>query len=121
MASCLIKKPFIVRPWSKNISYEKESLKTILVWMRFPELGMHYRGERSVRKIAGMLGKVIRNDNATLNKDRVQLARILVEINMKGEFYDTLTFTNEDEDLIRVIVEYDSKSTVCVKCKQYGH
>lgn len=79
------KKPFVVRPWSKNMSYKKENLDTILVWVRFPGLAMHYWGERSLRMIASMLGKVIRVDNATLNKDRMQYARVLVEMNMKGQ------------------------------------
>ena len=64
---------------------KKENLNSILVWVRFPGLGMHYWGECSLRMIASMLGKVIRVNNATLNKDRMQYARILVEMNMKGE------------------------------------
>lgn len=26
------KKPFVVRPWTKNMSYEKESLTSIPIW-----------------------------------------------------------------------------------------
>ena len=36
------KKPFIVKLWTKNASYEKESVTTIPVWVRFPGLSMHY-------------------------------------------------------------------------------
>lgn len=101
------KKPFVVRPWSKNMSYEKETFDTIPVWVRFPSLAMHYWGERSLRMIASMLGKVIRIDNATLNEDRMQYARVLVEMNMTGTFYDTLAFTNEHDELVRVKVDHD--------------
>ena len=34
------KKPFIVKPWFKNVSYEKESITTIPIWVRFPGLSM---------------------------------------------------------------------------------
>ena len=102
------------------MSYEKKNLSTIPIWVRFPGLGMHYWGENRLLLIASMLGKVIRVENATLNKDRMQYARILVEMNMEGEFYDLIAFMNEDDELVIVKVEYDWKPTICVKCKQYG-
>lgn len=63
---------------------------------------MHYWGEHYLRLIAGMLGLVIRLDKATLNKDRMQYARVLVESNTIGPFFETTAFTNEDEELVRV-------------------
>lgn len=89
--------------------------------MRFPVLAMHYRGERCLSLIAGMLGRVIRVDNATKNKDRMQYARVLVELSIDGEFYDTVSFTNEDDELMTVTVEYNWKPSKCSKCKQLGH
>lgn len=99
--------PFIVRPLE------------IPVWVKFPGLGVHYWGEQCLRLIAGMLGPVIRLDNATLDKDRMQY--VLMELKTTGPFYDTIAFTNEDDELMRVNVEYDWKPTQCKKCKQLGH
>lgn len=82
---------------------------------------MHYWGERSLGMIASILGNVIRVDNATLNKDKMQYACVLVEMNMKGDFNDTLAFTNEDDELVRVKVDYDWRPTICGICKQLGH
>lgn len=76
------KKSFIVKPWSKNISYEKESITTIPVWVRFPGLSMHYWADKSLKLIVGMLGRVIQIDNATKNKNRMQFARVLVELDV---------------------------------------
>lgn len=36
------KKPFIVKPWYPNISYEKSSLTSILVWVKLPNLDVMY-------------------------------------------------------------------------------
>lgn len=36
------KKSFVVEPWSKNMFYEKESINSIPVWVKFLGLGMHY-------------------------------------------------------------------------------
>ena len=115
------KKPFVVKPCSKNISHEKEHVSTIPVWVRFPKLGMHYRGERCLTLIAGMLGRVIRVDNATKNKDKMLFARVLVELSIDGKFYDTVSCTNEDDELMTVMVEYVRKPSNCSNCKQIGH
>ena len=115
------KKPFVVKSWSNNISYEKEHISTIPIWVRFTKLVIHYRGERCLTLIARMLGSVVRTDNATKNKDRMQFARVLVELSIDGEFYDTISFTNEDDELMTITVEYDWKPSKCSKCKQKGH
>ena len=42
-------------------------------------------------------------------------------MNIKGEFYESPAFTNEDDELVRVKVEYDWKPIICAKCKHHGH
>ena len=71
----LNKKPFIVKSWKVKISLEKEDLATIPIWVHLPALPMEYWGERCIRKIVGLLGNVIKVDNATKNKDRLMYAR----------------------------------------------
>ena len=36
------KKPFIVKAWTKNMSYDKQDLSSIPVWVRFPTLDFSY-------------------------------------------------------------------------------
>lgn len=121
MVYFLIKKPFIVRPWTKNFSYEKECISTVHVWVRFTGLPIHYWGVRCLSRIAGMLGKVIRVDNATLKKDRMHFARVLVELDINGDFHDSISFTNEDDELLSIKVLYDWKPQFCSKCQQLVH
>lgn len=64
---------------------------------------------------------MIRIDNATRNKDRMQFARVLVEMDVNHGFPDMISFTSEDEELINIKVEYDWKPQVCTKCKLLGH
>ncbi|CAO2836386.1 unnamed protein product [Amaranthus hypochondriacus] len=65
-----------------------------------------------------MLGKLIRVENATLNKDHMQFTRVLVEMAIDSAFYETISFTNEDNELIAVQVEYDWKPVRCSVCSQ---
>ena len=68
-----------------------------------------------------MLGKVIQIDNATLNKDRMSFARVLVEIDVKCGLHKSIAFTDEDNELVCVQVTYDWHPVLCAKCKQMGH
>lgn len=54
-----------------------------------------------------MLGRFIRIDNATKNKDRMHSARVLVELDVNKGFHYMISFTNEDDELISIKVQYD--------------
>lgn len=53
------KKSFLVKPWKKNMSYDKNNLSSAPVWVKFPQLDVAYWGESSLRKLGGMLGEVL--------------------------------------------------------------
>ncbi|XP_057530832.1 uncharacterized protein LOC130809184 [Amaranthus tricolor] len=81
------------------MSLEKEALSTIPIWVHLPALPMEYWGERCIRKIAGLLGNVLKIDNATKNKDRLMYARTLVETDIRKGLPDEVFFTNEYDEL----------------------
>lgn len=80
---------------------------------------MHYWGDRSLKLITGMLGRAIRIDNAIKNKDIMQFARVLVELDVNQGFHDLISFTNEDDELVSIKVQYDWKPQVCGKCNRF--
>lgn len=36
------KKPFLVKPWTKHLSYDKNDLSSVPIWIRFPKLDVSY-------------------------------------------------------------------------------
>lgn len=97
---------------------ENENLSTIPIWVQLPGLAMEYWGERCIRKIAWLLGNVLKVDKAAKNKERL---RALVEMDIKNEIPDELFFTNEYDELVKQPVRYDLKPIWCNKCQQIGH
>ena len=75
----------------------------------------------SLRKISGIVGKVIKIDNATQQKSKLRFARDLVEMNTNGEFPEEIHFTNVKEELITQQVIYEWKPILCNKCQKMGH
>ena len=58
-------KPFGIKPWTLKMSTDKDSLSVMPVWIQQPKLKVEYRSKGSFKKIAGIVGKIIKIDNAT--------------------------------------------------------
>ncbi|XP_074277799.1 uncharacterized protein LOC141601417 [Silene latifolia] len=98
-------KPLIVKPWTENIDLLKEDVK----------LG------KCIPKIAGLVGKFIKADNATEEKTRLGFARIMVELKVGQTLPNTVNFLDEHGHVHSINVEYEWKPTICSKCKNIGH
>lgn len=99
------------------MSYSKDSLAHMPIWVRFLSLDFRYWGEKSLTKIASMLGSILKVDGATGNKDRMLYAGVLVEINISKGFHNEFSFENEYSELVTQQVSYDWRPVKCNKCK----
>lgn len=68
------KKPVVVKPWSPDMDMKKEADELIPVWVRFNELDIKYWGQASITKLASIVGKPLKADRATIQKERLTYA-----------------------------------------------
>ncbi|XP_021847985.2 uncharacterized protein [Spinacia oleracea] len=80
-----------------------------------------YWGEKSLFKIAGQVGKAIRVDQATKNRDKLMFAKVLVEENIGQLCPKQIQFVNEKGHVIDQPVEYDWLPVLCSHCRGFGH
>lgn len=99
---------------------EKEELKSIPVWAHL-KIALKYWAEKSLHRIYAQSSDPIKRDEATRNRDKLQFARILIEMNIEGKFPSKIHFRNENEQRIEVIVEYEWTPMKCSVCSAYGH
>ncbi|CAO2826190.1 unnamed protein product [Amaranthus hypochondriacus] len=102
------------------MSTDKNNLSSMPVWIQLPKLKVEYRSESSLRKIARIVGNVIKLDNATRQKARLRFARVLVEVNTNDDFPEEIHFTNVKYELVTKQVVYEWKPILCNKCKKNG-
>ncbi|XP_057250015.1 uncharacterized protein LOC130591113 [Beta vulgaris subsp. vulgaris] len=115
------KKPLIIKAWSPDLDLSKEVIHTVPMWIQLHKLDLKYWGEKSLAKIAGQVGKVLRTDQATSKRERLQFARVMIEAEVNQGFPDQIRFLNEKEVLTSIDVIYEWKPEKCGKCDQYGH
>lgn len=63
----------------------------------------------------------MKRDQATRKREKLQYARILVEVHMNEKFPDKIAFVNEHECNVRVLVVYEWKHVLCENGKGLGH
>lgn len=114
-------KPLITKPWSPDIDVMKEDIKSIPLWIKLPCLDLKYWGVKALTKICSGVGKLVQLDNSTLNKDKLNFARILVETEVDSPLPETVKFVNEKGVVVNQMVEYDWKPVHCNNCKGFGH
>ena len=71
-------KSFVNKPWTPEMSTDKNSQSSMPVWIQLPKLKVEYRNEGSLKKITGILGKIIKINNVTRQKARLRFVRVLV-------------------------------------------
>ncbi|KAK1292578.1 hypothetical protein QJS10_CPB17g00529 [Acorus calamus] len=114
-------RPFVIQKWSRNTKMELERLKSIPIWIKFPNLPLHFWSRTCIGKIASLIGTPLYMDTPTAARSRIAFARVCVEIEAGEELPDEVfvQIRNGDREAIRVT--YDWKPEACKFCNTFGH
>lgn len=63
-------------------------------------LALQYWGQLALTKIVGVIGKPLRTNRATSQKDIFEFARVLVEVSINQDFPNEIMFYNEKGKMI---------------------
>lgn len=94
--------------------------KTLPMWVQL-KLNLRHWEEKSLHKITSRLGDPIKWDEATRNRDKLQYARILVEVKIDQKFPEFIQFWNENGCLTEVLALFEGKPIQCQSCNGFGH
>ena len=84
-------------------------------------LDFKYWTERSLTKLVCTLGKFVKVDAATTMREKLQYARVMIEVKINQEFPDQLSFINENGIEVVIEVSYEWKQKKCLMCNKMGH
>ncbi|XP_062104389.1 uncharacterized protein LOC133815585 [Humulus lupulus] len=113
------KKPLIMKPWNSKEIFCRETLSVVPVWIQLSNLDMKYWGV--MRKILHLIGHMVKQDLATRNRERLEYARVLIEISIGQELPEQVIFDNEYGDPVAVGIYYEWRPILCPNCKKMGH
>lgn len=104
-----------------DMDFQKEEFKTVPIWIHLLALDLKYWGDKFLYKLVVRIGKPLRLDQATLTKERLQYARIMIEVTMSQVFPGNIEFENEKRVIVRKAIVYEWKPIQCFKCHIIGY
>lgn len=114
-------KPMIVKEWNANQGFNLNNIFSVPVWIQLPGLDLKYWGSNSLGRILSAIGRPRAMDQMTLKKQRLQFARVLIDMEIQPNPPEIIQFISEDGNLLEQKITYEWKPIRCGKCKGYGH
>lgn len=108
-------------PWTLNSPIQRLKLGMVPVWLKFPDLRLHYFNTHVLSGLGSFIGKPLFMDKLTSSQSRVSCARICVEIKVGDPLPVLVDFFDEDGIKHSQEVIYEWMPIQCPKCKSFGH
>ncbi|KAL4279694.1 hypothetical protein GQ457_03G033660 [Hibiscus cannabinus] len=105
-----------VQPWSRSFSTDEKHPTSIVVWVRLPGLPYRYYCKALFRRIAQLVGKVIKVDYNTKAGERGKFARLAISVDLNKPLRSCIGIDNFVQK-----IEYEGLHRICYSCGIYGH
>ncbi|KAL4304455.1 hypothetical protein GQ457_10G010860 [Hibiscus cannabinus] len=106
----------IVQPWSRSFSTLEKHPSHVVVWIRLPGLPYRYYCKALFRRIAAVIGSVVKVDYNTKEAGRGKFARIVVLVDLNKPLKSCVGIDNFVQRL-----EYEGLQNICFGCGVIGH
>lgn len=99
--------PFSLRRWQPNLSILSKDLKKLPSWVKLLRVPLEYWTDDGLSILASGIGKLLFVDHRTMEKSRVEFARLCVEVQAANEMVRGVSVVDPDGNEFVVQVEYD--------------
>ena len=105
-----------VWPWHPNFEPNQDTLRSLLVWVRFPCLPIEYFDYQFLMKLASKVANLVKVDEAIKNISRGLFVRVCVELDLAKPLLSKFELRRR----VRRI-ENEGIHLICFECGMYGH
>lgn len=114
-------KLLMLKPWEVGMSFEKEQLSKIPIWVQFYNIPLEYWTAGGFSFVASAIGRPLYADSFTESGKRISYAQICVEIDIDSSLPASFDLRLANGNLVEIKVKYPWKPLRCVTCKVFGH
>ncbi|XP_062021028.1 uncharacterized protein LOC133737508 [Rosa rugosa] len=109
---------FHIRKWSPSFNPREDAIETLVLWIRLPNLPLHFWSREAIQPIVQVIGRFIKLDERTEeSENKIPLKRVLV---VREADEGDLPF-----DLVspptKVYASYEAIFEVCFECVSHKH
>ncbi|KAJ6333870.1 hypothetical protein OIU78_010887 [Salix suchowensis] len=115
-------KTILLQKWHPCFQFDKNKITTLPVWARLKGLPFPLWNTHGLSLAASMVGTPLACDEATLQCNRLEYARVCIELKASlSPVHSFQVASSPTEDPVTVEVEYEWKPARCAICKVFGH
>ncbi|GAV89672.1 DUF4283 domain-containing protein [Cephalotus follicularis] len=110
-----------LRRWEEGMSLSKDSFSSIPVWVKLANVPPELWTRPGLSYVASALGVPLCMDATTLKGNRLNFARVCVDIKASSCFPNSFKVRRRSGILVEVMVQYVWKPSVCSACRVFDH
>lgn len=114
-------KATVIKPWSANFNFQEEMLRTVPIWVRFPNLPLNCWSQDSLSRLGSAIGDPLYADECTTKQLRISFARLLIEVDVTKPLMRSIPIEQDDDTIVEQKVLYEWIPPFCAKCNKVGH
>ncbi|KAF5199003.1 zinc ion binding / nucleic acid binding protein [Thalictrum thalictroides] len=111
---------FVVRKWTEEVEMLRSRVNTMPVWINLYHLPKTLWTKKGISFVASLIGYPLFCDATTFKKERLEFARVCVEISSEHQFEKSVRMKMGD-NVVAIGVEYPWKPPCCSYCSCFGH
>ncbi|KAH1123200.1 hypothetical protein J1N35_006360 [Gossypium stocksii] len=105
-----------IQPWTVKFNPSRPFPSSILAWIRFPGLSGFLYQKKILEEIGNLVGRVVKLDIKTDNRERGQFSRMTVFVNLEKPLTSQVLINGRLQR-----VEFEAFPEICFSYGNYGH
>ncbi|PKU83181.1 hypothetical protein MA16_Dca024566 [Dendrobium catenatum] len=105
--------------WTPFFNVKEES-PIVPIWISFPNLRLNFFNTHVLHALGSIFGRPLQTDQATANRSRPYIARVLVEIDITKKHPKDIWIGSENFGYLQK-VDFEKVHDFCLRCKIHGH
>ncbi|CAL1370524.1 unnamed protein product [Linum trigynum] len=106
----------VVHQWSPAFRTSDKPYRSVVAWVQFPELPVHFYHREILFAIGNLVGRTVKLDYHTENLERGKFARIAIELDMSKPLPTRIRLDGAWQQVL-----YENLPTICYSCGRIGH
>ncbi|CAL1405409.1 unnamed protein product [Linum trigynum] len=106
----------VVHQWSPTFRTSDKPHRSVVAWVQFPELPVHFYHREVLFAIGNLIGRTVKLDYHTEMLERGKFARIAIDLDMTKPLPTRVRLDGAWQQVI-----YENIPTICYSCGRIGH
>ncbi|CAL1380725.1 unnamed protein product [Linum trigynum] len=106
----------VVHQWSPTFRTSDKPHRSVVAWVQFPELPVHFYHREVLFAIGNLIGRTVKLDYHTEKLERGKFARIAIDLDMSKPLPTRIRLDGAWQGVL-----YENLPTICYSCGRIGH